>query len=136
MLYSGQQRYNSANWQVLSDPQKRAIYDQYGEKGLKDMTPPGSSGPSFGNGTAGAGQKGFNPRNADDISAEFFGANLFGFGSSGPGRSSRFHSDGGIFGSNDYIFLTYSEGTVPRNPRLRANCLAALRSSILDQQGR
>ena len=103
--------------QVLSDPQKRAIYDQYGEEGLKDMPPPGSSGPSFGNGTG--GPNGFNPRNAEDIFAEFFGSSPFGFGSSGPGRSSRFHSDGGMFGgfgSTDNIFRSYNEGTVPRKP--------------------
>ncbi|CAI0385325.1 unnamed protein product, partial [Linum tenue] len=40
----------SEAYEVLSDSQKRAVYDQYGEEGLK-----------------------FNPRNADDIFAEVFG---------------------------------------------------------------
>ncbi|KAF2304530.1 hypothetical protein GH714_032990 [Hevea brasiliensis] len=104
---------------VLSDPQKRAIYDQYGEEGLKDMPPPCSGGFPFGNGNGGGGSSGFNPRNAEDIFAEFFGSSPFGFGSSGPGRSTRFHSDGGMFGGfggNENLFRTYSEGTAPRKP--------------------
>ncbi|XP_056174832.1 uncharacterized protein LOC115686164 [Syzygium oleosum] len=99
--------------QVLNDPQKRVIYDQYGEEGLKDMPPPGSSGNS----------SGFNPRNAEDIFAEFFGSSPFEFGSSGPGRSMRFQSDGGGgmfggFGGGENIFRTYSEGggAMPRKP--------------------
>ncbi|PPR92323.1 hypothetical protein GOBAR_AA28341 [Gossypium barbadense] len=103
--------------QVLSDPQKRAVYDQYGEEGLKDMPPPGSSRPPFGKGTG--GPNGFNPRNAEDIFAEFFGSSPFGLGSSGPTRSARFHSDGAKFGgfnSTDNIFRSHNEATAPRKP--------------------
>lgn len=103
----------------MSDPQKRAIYDQYGEEGLKDMPPSGSGGFSYGNGSSGS-SKGFNPRNAEDIFAEFFGSSPFGFGSTGPGKSMRFQSDGGGmfggFGSGENIFRTYSDGNVPRKP--------------------
>ncbi|PPD86461.1 hypothetical protein GOBAR_DD16592 [Gossypium barbadense] len=103
---------------VLSDPQRRAIYNQHGEEGLKDVPPPGSSGPSYGNGTG--GPNGFNPRNAEDIFAEFFGSSPFGFGSTGPGRSSRFQSEGGKFGGGfgctDNNFRSYNDTTAPRKP--------------------
>ncbi|KAF2286910.1 hypothetical protein GH714_035247 [Hevea brasiliensis] len=82
------------------------------------MPPPGSGGFPFGNGS-GTGSSGFNPRNAEDIFAEFFGSSPFGFGSSGPGRSMRFQPDGecfGGFGGSENLFRTYSEGTVPRKP--------------------
>ncbi|CAK9179206.1 unnamed protein product [Ilex paraguariensis] len=69
-------------YMVLSDPQKRQIYDQYGETGLKEMPSPGSRG-------SGGFPNGFNPKNAEDIFAEFFGSSPFGFGSAGAGRSMR-----------------------------------------------
>lgn len=73
----------------MSDPKKRQVYDQYGEEGLKDGPPPGSA----------EDPTGFNPRNAEDIFAEFFGTSPFGYGGGGARRSTRFSSDGGGDGS-------------------------------------
>jgi DnaJ family protein B protein 4 len=82
--------------QVLSDPQKRAVYDQYGEEGLKgQVPPPGAGGAGMPGGATFFSTSGgdgpttfrFNPRNAEDIFAEFFGSSspFGGMGGGGGG---------------------------------------------------
>lgn len=92
----------------MSDPQKRAVYDQYGEEGLKGQVPPPD--PSSGGGTTyySAGEIPtsfrFNPRSADDIFNEFFGfsspfGGMGGMGRGGAdGMRSRFPN--GMFGND------------------------------------
>lgn len=107
--------------QVLSDPQKRAVYDQYGEEGLKgQVPPPGAGGFSASPDGGGPNMFRFNPRSADDIFSEFFGfSSPFGgmgdMGGRGPGPS----FGRGVFG--DDIFASFRNasgdgpsGSVPR----------------------
>lgn len=93
-------------YEVLSDPQKRAVYDQYGEEGLKaGAQPPESGGASYFSTGDGPTTFRFNPRDADDIFAEFFGhSSPFGGGGM---RGTRFSSS--IFG-DDFFGSSFGEG--------------------------
>lgn len=101
----------SEAYEVLSDKNKRAVYDQFGEDGLKGGPPPSSGAGGFPAGgfpggasfsfsgfPGGAPGGGFKPGNAEDIFRTFF-ANFGGGGSDfmDTGDDSEFPG-GGFFG--------------------------------------
>src|SRR5690606_31572884 len=80
--------------EVLSDKQKREIFDQYGGEGLKGGIPRGGPGGFQGFRGPGGTTFHFTPSQAEDIFASFFG------GRSPFGRGASFFGDDdeGIFG--------------------------------------
>lgn len=80
-------------YEVLTDKQKRAVYDQYGEEGLK------AGVPESGGGFSGSGVK---FTDASDLFSQFFGTSnpfaAFGMGGGGGGDGDGFASFGGMGG--------------------------------------
>jgi len=132
----------SEAFEVLSDKQKRTIFDQLGEEGLKGggAPPPGGSGGSFGGfpgfgsgGTSGfpggttftfsssgsgGGRSTFSPSDPNDIFATFF-KNMGGMGGMGGGAfGDDDEMDGfGRGGSSFGIFGNGMQGGMPRMSR-------------------
>lgn len=85
-------------YDVLSDPEKKKIYDLYGEEGLKSGPPPPDAGAGFTRGGQAGGYQSysFDQRQAEKIFEQFFGGSSMG----GSGGFSGFFPGGGTGSSS------------------------------------